>query len=164
MVTQVHAGVADFERLTPELHDALLQPPITRIKAGAGAAGQSPPLHPSTARKVVCYTDGGCVENAKVNGAAQLAGAGCVILNDDGVSSRAALYVPVIVDPRHCCYLGALCGTNNIGELVGIFGEGVLWPRNFDTSADDVVFWVDSKYAAAVIEARWSFASNIQLI
>ena len=163
MVTGVHAGVPDFARWTPAIDRAVRHPPSKRVKKGAGPAGVPAPLHASTVTKVRCYTDGGCKENAKVNVADQLAGAGCVVLSADCSEPRAELYVPVITDPRHRCFLGATRGTNNTGELVGV-GEALLWLRDYEGTTDDAVIYVDSKYASAMVEARWSFATNVVLI
>ena len=162
-VSRVIRGVADFERWTADDGACARASPRRRVKKGAGPAGEPAPVHPCTSRQVVCYTDGGCVENAHVNDADQLAGAGAVVLNDDRTTARVELYTPVITDPRHRCYLGATRGTNNTGELVGI-GEALLWIRDYEGSTDDVVVYVDSKYAAAMVEARWSFSSNVLLI
>ena len=140
--------------------------PRVRVLKGAGAAGEPPPLHPPTSSKRVCYTDGGCVKNSEVNDSMQLAGAGCAVLNGSSTTATGTLvglYCPVITDPGHPHFLGAVRGTNNTGELVGV-GEALLWLRDFDATTDDAEIYVDSKYAAAVTEARWGYSSNHALI
>ena len=94
---------------------------------------------------------------------AQLAGAGCVVLNgsrDQATGVATAIYCPVHTDPACAHFLGATRGTNNTGELQGV-AEALLWLRDHNASTDDAKIWVDSKYAPAVVEARWGYASNI---
>ena len=137
-----------------------------RVRKGAGAAGVPPPLHPPTTSQRVLYTDGGCVRNAATRDAMQLAGAGCAVVNDARDASAGAsvsIYCPVITDPGHPHFLGAMRGTNNTGELVGV-GEALLWLRDYDNNHDDVLIYVDSTYAPAVVEARWGYKSNHDLI
>ena len=96
----------------------------------------------------------------------QLAGAGCAVLNaelDASADALVSIYCPVVTDPDHPHFLGAIRGTNNTGELVGV-GEALLWLRDYDTHADDVLIYVDSTYAPAVVEARWGYKSNHELI
>ena len=140
--------------------------PKTRIAAGAGPAGATPPAHPATEREIPIFTDGGCVENASVGTAEQLAGAGCVVLNgsrERATGSLASIYCPVVTDPSHPDFLGAVRGTNNTAELVGV-AEGLLWLRDHDGTHDDACLYVDNQYAPAVVQARWGFTSNIALV
>ena len=67
--------------------------------------------------------------------------------------SLASIYCPVVTDPSHPDFLGAVRGTNNTAELVGV-ADGLLWLRDHDNSCADAYIYVDSKYAPAVIEAR----------
>ena len=134
-----------------------------RVRRGAGPAGLPAPKHPATPACVTIYTDGGCVHNARVNVGIQLAGAGCAVLTRDTNAVAVGLYGPVETDPTHRHYLGAIRGTNNTGELTGV-ADALLYLRDFEGTTDDAYIYVDSKYAPAVVEARWSFASNVQLI
>jgi ribonuclease HI len=88
-----------------------------------------------------------------------------VVLNGTRAEATAAdvsIYCPVSIDPLDPHFLGATRGTNNTGELQGVC-EALLWLRDHDGTNLDAFIYVDSKYAPAVVEARWGFSSNIAL-
>jgi ribonuclease HI len=140
--------------------------PKPRMIKGEGPAGAPAPEHPPTQRVRVLFTDGGCVHNSLVGTGQQLAGAGCVVLNGtraDATAAAVSIFCPVDIDPHSRYFLGATRGTNNTGELQGVC-EALLWLRDHDDdNTADVYIYVDSKYAPAVVEARWGFSSNIAL-
>eukprot|EP00969_Alexandrium_andersonii_P292418 12924486-Alexandrium_andersonii.AAC.1 len=76
------------------------------------------------------YTDGSCLDNQRAHQGPQPAGWGVAIVvpSAQGPLGRlvAELFGPVPVDAAHPLSLGALCGTNNTGELTAIC-EALEW-------------------------------------
>ena len=149
-----------------EASDQQADPPAPRVRKGEGPAGLPAPVHDHTPHELAIFTDGGCVENARVSEHQQLAGAGAAVLNgtrEGATGTQACIYCPVHTDPTHPLFLGAERGTNNTAELVGV-AEALLWLRDHDLTRCDVCLYVDSKYAPAVVQAEWGFRSNIALV
>ena len=75
----------------------------------------------------------------------------------------AELWGPVVTDPGSSWWCGALWGTNNTGELIGI-GQTLIWLRDMDETDRPAIMLYDSGYAANMVAGRWQPNTNTNVV
>ena len=107
----------------------------------------------------VLFTDGSGVEGK--------AGWGVAVYANEVAYHRDALFAlsgPVITEPRHHLFQGAVGATNNTAEVTGLI-EALLWLRDEAPGPPEApaVIWYDSDYAAGIVLRRLLPQANLAL-
>ncbi len=116
------------------------------------------------------YTDGSAMGNNNVTKDTP-AGWGIVVVEGDTGDHQSGKVVHqfngrVITDHRHPLYIGAEVGSNNTGELTGIY-RALMWCLNNKLIIDDygeVTIYSDSQYALNVVLGDWNASKNRRLV